>query len=492
MKTGGPSRSLQELNERLGLSTFEMTSQDTQLSSDPSRPTSFIYAHRVILPAGEKVDTATASSILPTVINLDANIYPTSDYINGWAATSVFCPNGGQTAEVSGIMSAVGRADPYPGGIKDGVLTTDNATLSKAEVNFSFVKAAGGAKNNKTVMQTVHIGSCDGKTDIVSHTHHWPDLGISMVIDDTGSMGSELSGVKSALTDFINTRSTQNENITRGVSYELISFKDTPTLRLSATQDASAAISAVNTLYASGGGDCPEDSLGALNLSLANLASDENREGEIVLVTDASPRSGDIDAVIAQAQDLGVKVNVMLSGDCVASSTSSLSTMTVSAASTLSARDVFQRIANETGGLYFYKPNGTVNDYKEILAEIFQSAVAGNDTTPPVVTVSVSPATLWPPNHEMVRIDTNVSATDDQDPNPITKFVGVTVNEPDDGQGDGNTTNDVKITQDGQIYLRAERSGSGNGRFYTITYQATDKSGNVGFGTADVVVPHNQ
>lgn len=224
---------------------------------------------------------------------------------------------------------------------------------------------------------------------------------------------------------------------------------------------------------------------------IPNLVSDENREGEIVLVTDASPRSGDVDAIIAQAQDLGVKVNVMLSGDCVASSTASLSTMAVSAA-TLSARDVFQRIANETGGLYFYKPNGTVNDYKEILAEIFQSAAAGNDTTPPVVTVSVSPATLWSPNHEMVRIDTNVSATDDQDPNPIIKFVGVTVNEPDDGQGDGNTANDVKITQDGQIYLRAERSGSGSGRFYTITYQATDNSGNVGFGTADVVVPHNQ
>lgn len=55
LKTGGPSRSLQELNERLGLSTFEMTSPDTQLSCDPSRPTSFTYAHRVILPAGEKV-----------------------------------------------------------------------------------------------------------------------------------------------------------------------------------------------------------------------------------------------------------------------------------------------------------------------------------------------------------------------------------------------------------------------------------------------------
>lgn len=393
-------------------------------------------------------------------------------------------------------MSSKSRAeaDPYLGGIKDGDLTVDNATFSKAEVNFSLVKAAGGAKNNGTLMQTVHIGYCDGKTDMVSHTHHWPPLRISMVIDDTGSMGGELSGVKSALTDFINTRSSDPENNTRGVSYELISFKDNPTLRLANTEDGSATISAVNTLYASGGGDCPEDSLGALNLSLANMTSDENSEGEIVLVTDASPRSGDVDAVIAQAQDLGVKVNVMLSGDCVASSAAaaSLSAMTILTSPILSARDVFQRIANETGGLYFYKPYGTANDYKEILAEIFQTAIAENDTTPPVVTVNASPTILWPPNHKMIRIDTSVSATDDQAPNPIIKLVGVTVNEPDDGQGDGNTSTDIQIAQDGQIYLRAERSGSGNGRFYTITYQATDKSGNMGFGTVDVVVPHNQ
>ncbi|MDP2901666.1 MAG: VWA domain-containing protein [Methylovulum sp.] len=439
---------------------------------------------------------ATASTLIPARIDFDANIYPSGNYINGWASTSVFCPNGGQAAEVSGIMSSKSRAqaDPYPGGIKDGVLTTDTAILSKAEVNFSLVKAAGGAKNNGTMMQTVHIGSCDGKTDTAVHTHHWPPLKISMVIDDTGSMGGELIGVKSALTDFVNTRSSDPENITRGVSYELISFKDSPTLRLANTEDGSAAISAVNTLSASGGGDCPEDSLGALNLSLANIASDENSEGEIVLVTDASPRGGDVDAVIAQAQDLGVKVNVMLSGDCVASSAAAAtpSAMTALTSPILSARDVFQRIANETGGLYFYKPSGTANDYKEILAEIFKTAATPSDTTPPVVTVNASPTTLWPPNHKMIRIDTNVSALDDQDPNPIIKLVGVTVNEPDDGQGDGNTAADIQITHDGQIYLRAERSGLGNGRFYTITYQATDKSGNVGFGTVDVIVPHNR
>lgn len=440
-----------------------------------------------------------ATGIPSTRIDLATDIYEAGDFINGWGTTSIFCLNGGQTAEVSGIMSSTGRSDPSPGSIKDGFLTIDTALFSRARVDFSITKASGGAKNNVTIMQTVHTGSCDGETDMISHTHHYPPLRLSLVIDDTGSMNEELGGVKSALTDFINTHNSQPTNVTRGVSYELISFKDDPTLRLANTDDATVAINAVNTLFASGGGDCPEDSVGALNLALDNLTGDENSIGEIVLVTDASPSSRKIDDVISQAQDLGIKVNVMLSGDCVDPSAASLSTTTATpttlSASVLSAREVFQRIANETGGLYFYRPGGTVNDYKEILTKIFESSLStgGNGNSgAPVVTVTATPTVIWPPNHEWVYIDAHASATDDKDPNPVITLVGVTLNEPNDGQGDGNTMADIKITLDGKIYVRAERSGSGNDRFYTITYQATDSEGKIGFGSVDILVPHNQ
>jgi hypothetical protein len=114
-----------------------------------------------------------------------------------------------------------------------------------------------------------------------------------------------------------------------------------------------------------------------------------------------------------------------------------------------------------------------------------------SDTTPPVVSVTATPTKLWPPNHKMIYIDVKVSAKDDKDPNPLIKLVGVTINEPNDGQGDGHTKADVQVTSDGKIYLRAERSGGGKGRFYTVAYQATDASGNVGFGSVDIVVPHN-
>jgi len=37
--------------------------------------------------------------------------------------------------------------------------------------------------------------------------------------------------------------------------------------------------------------------------------------------------------------------------------------------------------------------------------------------------------------------------------------------------------------------LRAERSGSGKGRIYTITYRATDLAGNIATASTSVAVP---
>jgi endo-1,4-beta-xylanase len=47
-------------------------------------------------------------------------------------------------------------------------------------------------------------------------------------------------------------------------------------------------------------------------------------------------------------------------------------------------------------------------------------------------------------------------------------------------------------TDDRQFLLRAERSGTGSGRVYTITYEAADDSGNVTTRQATVTVPRNQ
>ncbi len=120
--------------------------------------------------------------------------------------------------------------------------------------------------------------------------------------------------------------------------------------------------------------------------------------------------------------------------------------------------------------------------------------VAVVDTTPPNLSVSVSPATLHPPNHKLIPITATIVATDTCDASPLVRLVSITSNESDNGGGDGNTTDDIQGasfgTDDREFQLRSERSGKGQGRVYTITYSATDASGNTTVRQATVTVPH--
>src|SRR5712692_1194115 len=55
LETVAPMRSLQEVNERLGLAKFEMVGLDNVLSTNAQSPTVFSYRNVIILPAGEEV-----------------------------------------------------------------------------------------------------------------------------------------------------------------------------------------------------------------------------------------------------------------------------------------------------------------------------------------------------------------------------------------------------------------------------------------------------
>jgi len=66
------------------------------------------------------------------------------------------------------------------------------------------------------------------------------------------------------------------------------------------------------------------------------------------------------------------------------------------------------------------------------------------DTTPPRLTVTLSPTVLWPPNHQLVDVRANIQVTDDLDPNPKVVLVSITSNEPDNGLGDGDTA--IRLT----------------------------------------------
>ncbi len=117
------------------------------------------------------------------------------------------------------------------------------------------------------------------------------------------------------------------------------------------------------------------------------------------------------------------------------------------------------------------------------------------DGTAPAVGCRVSPAKLWPPNHKLVDVSATVTVSDTLSGSSGYVLVSAMSSEPDNGLGDGDTANDIQGWESGTAdvagKLRAERSGKGNGRVYSLRYEAIDRAGNVGRCTATVLVPRN-
>jgi hypothetical protein len=133
------------------------------------------------------------------------------------------------------------------------------------------------------------------------------------------------------------------------------------------------------------------------------------------------------------------------------------------------------------------------------------------DKTAPTLSVALTPTgaqtggavvagnsanALWPANHKLIPVAASITRNDVYDPNPSFVLISITSNEPDNGLGDGDTPMDIEgaafNTDDRSFSLRAERSATGSGRVYTVTYRATDASGNTANASAEVIVPLNQ
>ena len=98
---------------------------------------------------------------------------------------------------------------------------------------------------------------------------------------------------------------------------------------------------------------------------------------------------------------------------------------------------------------------------------------------------------VWPPNHKVVTL-AQVTASDALSglaPGSLT--VTATSSEPLDARGDGRTSPDIFVVGN-VVSIRAERSGTGVGRSYTITATATDLAGNITRQSATCRVPHDQ
>jgi hypothetical protein len=98
---------------------------------------------------------------------------------------------------------------------------------------------------------------------------------------------------------------------------------------------------------------------------------------------------------------------------------------------------------------------------------------------------------VWPPNHKFKKV--TVEGVTDPDGDPIAVTIdGISQDEPLNGAGDGNTCSDGFGTGTPNAFVRAERSGLGDGRVYRLDFTADDGQGGTCTGSVAVCVPHDR
>jgi hypothetical protein len=107
-----------------------------------------------------------------------------------------------------------------------------------------------------------------------------------------------------------------------------------------------------------------------------------------------------------------------------------------------------------------------------------------------IVSLTPTPASLWPPNHKMVNVIVTARVSGGSGVTTC-RITGATSSEPDSGLGDGDTAGDIGARTGLAISLRAERSGNGPGRIYTLTVSCSNAAG-TSAKTTTVTVPHDQ
>ena len=126
----------------------------------------------------------------------------------------------------------------------------------------------------------------------------------------------------------------------------------------------------------------------------------------------------------------------------------------------------------------------------EGMADPPRPRIVHRDSEPPAFkTLTPSATSLWPPNHRMLSVSLQAEVVDLIDAAPTARIVGVSSNEPIDGEDDGHTSPDWVITGPLTVDLRAERSGIGTGRIYTIEVEGSDAAGNTVRQSVTVLVP---
>ncbi len=274
-----------------------------------------------------------------------------------------------------------------------------------------------------------------------------------------------------------------------------ITVKDTtaPVITVPANQilEATSAVGAVATYSASA-----TDAVGVASLTYSAASGSTFAIGTTTVTVTAKDAAGN-----TSTGTFTVKVQ-----DTTAPVITAPANQTLEATSAAGAVATFAGSATDAVGVtsLTYSPaSGTTFALGTTTVTVTARDAAGNtstatftitvrDTTAPVISsLTTNAPNLWPPNHKMVAVAVSPTATDAVGVASL-KIISVTSSEPDNGLGDGDTAGDIEITGALTVNLRAERSGTGNGRTYTIVVEAKDAAGNATTKTVTVLVPKSQ
>jgi len=165
---------------------------------------------------------------------------------------------------------------------------------------------------------------------------------LSLVIDNTATMGEQIQAVSNAIEEFLMAQGDQK------LTVELITFKDNGAiLSRVTTQNLGEVIGHLRALRFTGGDSCPKASVAALAYALSNLQPN----GQILLVTSA-PAEQAATEVIAQLQAQGIKTHVLLAGTC---------------GDEAADKSFYENLATATQGKFRFVPRGS-----EAAGEAFQ------------------------------------------------------------------------------------------------------------------------
>ena len=179
-----------------------------------------------------------------------------------------------------------------PPGNADHVMARKLAELATKDYVEQILAAIAG--NDKAIAALMDVGGTVG-----------------FVIDDTGSMGPEIQGIKNTVALIVN--EINQDPTLKPDNWLLVRFGDPDVGSAFVTENATELLNAVNMLSARGGGDCPELSQAAL----LEAIDKSFRGSRLYFYSDASAKDSTLrNTVISRAQEKSIKLIYGLTGSC--------------------------------------------------------------------------------------------------------------------------------------------------------------------------------